>query len=1097
MQIAPSLKLIEYLEKLTQDWNDWGKYREYYISELLPSLQHDHSNTGSAEERRLMSQIQQIASPDEWENLGLIVAGLDKFRETSSELTKSINDLFRAGKFKEAELQYGQATGTIYPQVRQEYATHISNLIAIHINDKNSTLASAEFERHHELFSDEERVRLLNNIRDAKAKEEKEKHILFLKALRRSITNLLSSNHVQSAKNELSHNHSQLAPEEYAELKSLILEEEENAAERILNIIKRSLASFEYARAEELYNEIAPRLSRAEFENMMEKAKAEEVKLKHIQFIESQIELIAALLKEYKFEEAAKTHQAIKDEYRIEDYHKLEKQFRIELEKENFIKKLEVLFSQKNFNAADQAFLESTVLNETEYLRVKSKYLANALEPYGKDAQVNDEQAVALAHFNNRLLVKARAGSGKTRLLTAKTLLLVDFEAVHPDHILIMAFNRDAANTVKTRIKELAKTNQTKAFENARTFHSLAHQIVQPSGKLLFDNKGDFVRKEFSEFVQAIFREIATPDFSVRLYEFFRREMMSVQRSGALMNDKEYYLHIRNQRYSTLRGEKVKSIGEKFIADFLFEHNLGYAYEKDYIWNGRIYHPDFSLFINGDEFIIEHWGIDENDPDKSAPETWDRGWDGYHEEMQEKRAYWDERSEGNEKKNFILIETSVVDMKNGRAAFEDILKSRLVSQGIVCKKLPERELIQKVFRMQIDRMTNLLVQFILKAKKRRWNAAETRKQVSLFSNTNAKTRFFLELGCMVYEAYETKIQGKIDFDELVNQAVQRIHSSKANILIPIDGTSSRQLNLSNLEWLLIDEYQDFSPLFYDLVDAIQTYNPKLKIVCVGDDWQAINSFAGSDLSYFNEYQTFFPNAGVVPLTTNYRSKSAIVETGNQIMQGNGDAGKALRNNNGGNVYIDDIEEVKLPYRNGDKVENNPDIRYLFFDKSQDGSEKLRSNGFMVGRYLKACHKIISNEKHRSKSFVILTRNNQVYGIDLTDFLVKLKSILAQQLDDTKPSVKISTVHSFKGLEADCVILLQACQGYFPSIHPDNKLFEVFGQTEKSVLDEERRLFYVAVTRARENLFILTENSRRSDFLSSMRSNPFLGYQDIA
>ena len=136
MPITPSLKLIELLEKLTRDWNDWGRYRDYYINELLPSLKNLHGNNASVDERRIMSQIQKIASPEEWENLGMIVAGLDKFRDTSSELTKSIYDLFRDGKFKEAELRYSQSAGTVYSQVKQEYVSRISSLISIHIKEK-------------------------------------------------------------------------------------------------------------------------------------------------------------------------------------------------------------------------------------------------------------------------------------------------------------------------------------------------------------------------------------------------------------------------------------------------------------------------------------------------------------------------------------------------------------------------------------------------------------------------------------------------------------------------------------------------------------------------------------------------------------------------------------------------------------------------------------------------------------------------------------------------------------------------------------------------------------------------------------------------
>lgn len=77
------------------------------------------------------------------------------------------------------------------------------------------------------------------------------------------------------------------------------------------------------------------------------------------------------------------------------------------------------------------------------------------------------------------------------------------------------------------------------------------------------------------------------------------------------------------------------------------------------------------------------------------------------------------------------------------------------------------------------------------------------------------------------------------------------------------------------------------------------------------------------------------------------------------------------------------------------------------------------------------------------------------------------------------------MHSFKGLEADIIFLLHACQGAFPLIHPDYGLFGLFGDTEQQVLEDERRLFYVAVTRAREQVWFLTETDRESDFVQEL------------
>lgn len=76
------------------------------------------------------------------------------------------------------------------------------------------------------------------------------------------------------------------------------------------------------------------------------------------------------------------------------------------------------------------------------------------------------------------------------------------------------------------------------------------------------------------------------------------------------------------------------------------------------------------------------------------------------------------------------------------------------------------------------------------------------------------------------------------------------------------------------------------------------------------------------------------------------------------------------------------------------------------------------------------------------------------------------------------------IHQSKGQEADVVILLNVVRGVLPLIHPNNSLFTMFGETLVDVINEERRLFYVASTRAREKLFLLTEERYESDFLKS-------------
>jgi hypothetical protein len=112
--------------------------------------------------------------------------------------------------------------------------------------------------------------------------------------------------------------------------------------------------------------------------------------------------------------------------------------------------------------------------------------------------------------------------------------------------------------------------------------------------------------------------------------------------------------------------------------------------------------------------------------------------------------------------------------------------------------------------------------------------------------------------------------------------------------------------------------------------------------------------------------------------------------------------------------------------------------------------------------------------------------------DLSLFVRKLKSCFTPEQVDLlggrkklDQHIRIGTTHSFKGLEADIVFLLRACQGAFPLVHPDYVLFGMFGDSEREILEDERRLFYVAITRAREQVWFLTETDRQSNFVSEV------------
>jgi len=277
---------------------------------------------------------------------------------------------------------------------------------------------------------------------------------------------------------------------------------------------------------------------------------------------------------------------------------------------------------------------------------------------------------------------------------------------------------------------------------------------------------------------------------------------------------------------------------------------------------------------------------------------------------------------------------------------------------------------------------------------------------------------------------------------------------------------------------MIDEYQDFSPLFYQLIQSIRKYNPNVRLLCVGADWQAINAFAGSALTFFEEFEEWIGSAEITHLLTNHRSQAKIVENSNALMDGGPEA-VSLPDKRGGLVQIEFIDGVWLELRKGKEEAYRADERFHFLKRGE-------SVNVIATKYAKRCYQIITDPENVGKTVAILSRRNEFHSVSLEDFQRKLIECLNEEEEKTigkpKDKIQVKTVHRFKGLEAEIVILVRACEDDYPVIHPDDALLAIFGRNEADTIDEEKRLFYVALTRAKEKLYILTERGRESPFL---------------
>ncbi|BAU13653.1 ATP-dependent DNA helicase RecQ [Leptolyngbya sp. NIES-3755] len=685
----------------------------------------------------------------------------------------------------------------------------------------------------------------------------------------------------------------------------------------------------------------------------------------------------------------------------------------------------------------------SQYITEEEYQAEKVRFVRSWFKQHF-DFEPDVEQADAIASVENHVQVIARAGSGKTSTLVNRALFLQKHCGVSPDEMLLLAFNRDAVGEIRTRITQKLQGS----IPHVMTFHALAYRVVQPEGNLLYDEANGVQSRSRLMQEDVIASFVQNPKYHEQIRALmmarFRQDWEQLESSGYNKNPQEMLQYRRSLIAEAIDGTFVKSYGEKVIANFLFEHGIEYHYEYTFKWEGRNYRPDFTLKQN--KIIIEYFGL-QGDPD-------------YDELSNQKRKYWRDRP------NWKLLEfTPEILRYEGEEVFCERLKQSLERCDIRCERLSEEEIWKRIKACPITRFTQVVVGFVQRCRKLSLTPAQLAEKIQAYSSISLIEKQFLELVQIFYKAYLERLQvtGDEDFDGLMQNAAQVIAEGKTTFHYQFG-----EVNLKQLRYVFIDEYQDFSNLFHQLISAIQAQNSQARFFCVGDDWQAINGFAGSDLYFYQSFGQHFRPSSKLSITTNYRSMPIIVKLGNDLMQGLGTPAHAYHHEIG-KVEIADLET---------------------FEPTSEEREKHRGDDFTP-----AVLRLVKRAIQEEKEVVLLSRKNtlpcwinygqvrQPFGGRILDRFLKL--IHAHLPEDSRKAVTISTTHGYKGLEKKVVIILDAVFRSYPLLHPDLGFTRVLGDSIDQTIAEEKRLFYVALTRAVEQVFILTERTNRSPFLDDL------------
>ena len=692
----------------------------------------------------------------------------------------------------------------------------------------------------------------------------------------------------------------------------------------------------------------------------------------------------------------------------------------------------------------------SRVDYEKEKITFVKRWFAKSQEGMAGQTMIapDDEQALAIGTVSGNVQLVARAGSGKTETVANRAFFLQKHCGVAPAEMLMLAFNRDAAKEMTERVdRKLGGVT----LPHIMTFHALAYALL-PGAKGLLINAADGTDQSLNQEFQSVFLDaMARPEFELRMrllmLSHFRADWDAIVHSGLNLNRDELLAFRRSLVSETLRGEYVKSYGEKVIANFFFEHDIPYYYEQHHWVSGRNYRPDFTVPKYGamsQGVVVEYFGL-EGDPD-------------YDELSARKRAYWESKSD-----RWAFIELGPSDWGGNASALEACLCQKLAAVGISTRQLSEDEIWLRARQRSILRFTETVSGFVGRCRKQ-WRAPSDVRELMLVHKFSSDIeRRFVELAVEIYELYLYRLDAinADDFDGLLQRAASAIESGVTKF-----SRKAGDGDLRHIRYLFVDEYQDFTALFYQLIRALRAVNSDVQVFCVGDDWQAINRFAGSDLKFYREFGRIFKPARHLQLTTNRRSKRDVVRVSNALMYGRGAPARDASDQSGV-VTVVDLAKFKPT-----------SLEESVFKRSLLTPVVLRLAGAALSR---------------GQSVVLLSARNVLTdpggsSVSLDRYLKSLRTKLPLS---TRERLTISTTHSFKGNQSDVVIILDARAGNYPLIHPNWVFSRVLGETESEIVNESRRLFYVALTRAKDTLFLVTESDRLSPFLGEISSRTSL------
>ena len=629
-----------------------------------------------------------------------------------------------------------------------------------------------------------------------------------------------------------------------------------------------------------------------------------------------------------------------------------------------------------------------------------------------------------IADSHNRLVI-AGAGTGKTTTIVGLVKYLIKSDICTSDEILLLSYTKKAAEEMKHRIK-----SEINADMDVFTFHKLGCEII--SG---VENKRPSVySKSIQEYAHQSIREHLSDEKYMQLMIEYCMYSPSKSASEFDFSSKaEYDEYISLNQPVTIKRESVKSYCELEIANYLYSNNIRYTYEKLYEYDLSNteysgYYPDFYLDDYG--IYIEFFAVNIHG---EVPSYFSGGHGKNANDLYIDGIKW--KRETHHKYGTKLVEVSYADKQCGKLL--ENLKAKLEAMGVVFEPKSEEQLWNNICEENneiLSAVSNVIGTIITHIKSNGY----TFEQV-INSNVFLKYSHILRLTEPVYNDYTNMLQtsSQIDFSDMIHNAADYISQGKAN---------------HTYKYVIVDEYQDISKARYRLLDELRK-SKDFNLFCVGDDWQSIYRFAGSDIGYILNFEKYWGTTLLSRIETTYRFGIGLINiSGNFVMQNPVQIQKSLQAEKR-------EESIPLGFIN---AYNDKYLIQFMTDKLKELEKN--SSVFFIGRYT-------YDKKMFNDSKLVQEKDNVIVFPERPD--LKMEFI---------------TAHKSKGLQADYVFILNTKnKGLgFPSKIQDEPVIQMLVEnSDVYPYAEERRLFYVAMTRARKKVWLLVQQGNEGIFAKEL------------